>query len=140
MEQRCLLHSPEGRYSPQRCWQPAWDQVGELTLKKLRKKRVPAHFSESFAAISTPVIQSHQPTQIPFLLTTVCVGFLSTVITAQLIHSNPDTSSFDLNLGLFVLHHIASESNVFVQDSKTHVLQDLFNMSFSFLPSLLNSL
>lgn len=67
-------------------------------------------------------IQSHQPTQIPFLLTPVWVGFLSTGITAPLISSNPDTSSFYFNLGLFVVYHAASESNVFVWDSETHIL------------------
>lgn len=35
MGQRFLLYSPEERYSLRRCWQPTWDQVRELTLKKL---------------------------------------------------------------------------------------------------------
>lgn len=132
--QKFLLSSPEERYSPRKCWQPTWNEVRELTLKSWVKgeKKSLVHFTGSFAAIYTPAIQSHQPTQIPFLLTPVWVGFLSTVITALLIHGKPDISSFDLNVGLFLLYHTAFECNVFVQDSKIHILQRPLQYVFCF--------
>lgn len=74
------------------------------------------------------------------MFTPVWADFMSAVIIVQLIRDNPDTTTFDLNLGLFLPYHGASESNVFVQDSKTHTFQDVFIISFALLHSLLHNL
>ena len=68
------------------------DQVWEITLKKLSEETAVFVSLALSWAMSTAAVQLPQFTQIPLVFTPLWVDSMSTVITAQLIRDNPDTS------------------------------------------------
>ena len=68
------------------------DQVCEITMKRLSEERAVFVSLALSWATSTRAVQLPQFTQIPLVFTPVWVDSMSTVITAQLIRDNPDTS------------------------------------------------